>query len=337
MKETLWIGLGNSAQAWYRCALPANNLNQDWVGAMVGIPGKGGRVGTGNIYDLNINYDKYENIIIQLPSDEIWIPQIKEWRKEGKKIFYECDDFIHGIHNIKDHKFKSAFAKKRVRKYVDIMKICDGIICSTKFLANEYKKYNSNVYVCENGIDTNLYNNMPIYYEDDRVILGWSGGTGHLQAVKSWFGEILSVMSYTKNAHFLTCGANYADQAAQLYPERAIAIPWTTIENYPFIINAFDISIAPSHDSKYFKSKSDLRWLEAGASGNAVIANPITYKNIEDGVTGVLAKTPEEFEKKLVELIKNEELRKEIGLQAKEYITKNRDISVMKNQWAEIL
>jgi glycosyltransferase involved in cell wall biosynthesis len=337
MKKTLWIGLGNSAQAWYRCALPASNLNQDWVGATIGIPGKGGAIITGNISQSSIDYNKYENIILQLANGPEWIPQIKAWQKEGKKVFYECDDFIHGIHNIKDHKFKSAFAKKRVKQYVEVMKVCDGIICSTEFLGNEYKKYNKNIYICKNGIDTYLYNNQPIYYEDDRVVIGWSGGTGHLQAVKSWFGEILSVMNYMDNTHFVTCGANYADQLAKIFPERALAIPWTTIENYPFVINNFDISIAPSHESKYFKSKSDLRWLEAGASGRPVIANPITYKEIENGVTGVLAKTPEEFETKLVELVKNEELRREIGLQAKEYIRKHRDISVMKNQWAEIL
>ena len=337
MKQTLWIGLGNSAQAWYRCAMPANFLNQDWIGAYKGIPNKGGVIITGNIAEETIDYDKYENIILQLPLEPAWKEQVKEWQKEGKKVFYECDDFIHGIHNIKDHKYRSAFAKKRVKLYVDIMKACDGIICSTEYLAEQYQKYNDNVYVCQNGIDCNLYDNQKRHYEDDRVVIGWSGGTGHLQAMKSWFSEILSVMEYKHNAHFLTCGANYADQVAKLHPTRAISLPWTTIENYPFILSGFDISIAPSHTSKYFRSKSDLRWLEASASGVPVIANPITYKEIEDGVTGLLAATPEEFETKLVELINDEEMRREIGLQAKEYVQKHRDISVVKNQWSQIL
>jgi glycosyltransferase involved in cell wall biosynthesis len=337
MKETLWIGLGNSAQAWYRCAMPANHLNQDWVGAAHGIPNKGGVVLTGNMKTSVIDYDKYENIIIQLGSDPTWIPQIKQWQKEGKKVFYECDDFLHGIHNIKDHRFKSEFAKKRVKKYVEVMSACDSLICSTEFLANEYSKYNSEVYVCENGIDTELYENQKQQTQEETVFFGWSGGTGHLQAIKSWFNAILLVMNYKKNSYFVTCGANYADQAEQIFPNRATSIPWTTIENYPFVINSFDIAIAPSHDSKYFKSKSDLRWLEAGASGVPVIANPITYKEIKEGETGFLAETPEDFEEKLIKLIEDKDLRQKVGEQAREYIKQNRDISVMKNQWAQIL
>lgn len=337
MKETLWIGLGNSAQAWYRCAMPANHLDQDWVGAAHGVPNKGGVILTGNVKNSIVDYDKYQNIIIQLGSDPSWIPQIKEWQKEGKKVFYECDDFLHGIHNIKDHRFKSEFAKKRVKKYVEVMQVCDGLICSTEFLANEYKKYNSNVYVCKNGIDTELYVNEKPAPQGDTVFFGWSGGTGHLQAMKSWFNSILFVMNYKKNSYFLTCGANYADQAQDIFPDRSTSIPWTTIENYPFVINSFDIAIAPSHDSKYFKSKSDLRWLEAGASGVPVIANPITYKEIVDGETGFLAETNEEFEQKLINLIEDKELRTKVGEQARQYIKENRDISVMKNQWAQIL
>ena len=337
MKETLWIGLGNSAQAWYRCGLPANHLNQDWVGAAHGIPNFGGVIFTGNLNTSEIDYDKYENIIIQLGSDPVWIPKIKQWQKEGKRIFYECDDFLHGIHNIKDHRFKSEFAKKRVKKYIEVMQACDSLICSTEFLAEQYKKYNSDVYVCENGIDCSLYNNKKIENKHGQIIVGWSGGTGHLQAIKSWFNEILSVMTYKQNMHFVTCGANYADQSANLFPERSLSIPWTTIENYPYIINTFDIAIAPSHVSKYFKSKSDLRWLEASASEVPIIANPITYRHIEDGITGLLAETPKEFETKLVELINDEEMRRKIGIQAKEYVLKNRDISIAKNQWSQIL
>lgn len=337
MKNTLWVGLGNSAQAWYRCAMPANHLDQDWVGAAHGIPNLGGVILTGNLKSSVIDYDKYENIIIQLGSDPAWIPKIKEWQKEGKRIFYECDDFLHGIHNIKDHRFKSEFAKKRVKKYVEVMQACDSLICSTEFLADQYKKYNSDVYVCLNGIDSELYENQKPEPQGETVFVGWSGGTGHLQAMKSWFNALLLVMDYKKNSYFLTCGANYADQVDEIFPGRATSIPWTTIENYPFIINSFDISIAPSHESKYFKSKSDLRWLEASASGVPVIANPNTYKEIKEGETGFLASTTDEFEEKLSELIDNKELRTKVGEQARQYIKDHRDISIMKDQWSQIL
>jgi glycosyltransferase involved in cell wall biosynthesis len=337
MNNTLWIGLGNSAQAWYRCALPANHLDQDWVGMVGGAPGKSGIIIAGNLAEPVVDIDKYDNIIVELVNGQEWVDTVKEWRKQGKKVLYDCDDFIHGIHNINDHRFKSAFAKKRVKEYVEVMKVCDGIICSTEFLGNEYKKYNDNIYICKNGIDCGLYDVARPQREDGVIMIGWSGGTGHLQAIRSWFNKVIENMNAFENTNFISCGANYGDQLATIFPGRALSIPWTTIENYPYAISSFDISIAPSHVSKYFRSKSDLRWLESSAVGIPVIANPITYPEVEDGVTGMVAETPEVFDKKLEELIKDEELRREIGITAKKYIKKHRDISVMKNQWSEIL
>ena len=54
----------------------------------------------------------------------------------------------------------------------------------------------------------------------------------------------------------------------------------------------FDIAIAPSAENNLFRGKSDLRWLEASALGIPLVAHPDVYPEIEDGVTGVHARTP---------------------------------------------
>jgi glycosyltransferase involved in cell wall biosynthesis len=336
MDKTLWIGLGASAQAWYRCALPANNLDQDWAGYVNGPPTKGGAMISGNIY-AEPKLEDYKNIIIQFARGEKWIKLVSELQDKNIKVYYECDDFIHGINRMADHKFKKAYNKKAVKEYIDVLKVCDGVICSTEFLANEYKKYNNNIKVCKVGIDTKRYNVEKPYKTKGNTIIGWSGGTGHLQAVKNWYPVILDCLSLNDDLHFVSAGANYADEIAKIYPKQAISCPWTTIENYPYVISAFDISIAPSHESKYFKSKSDLRWVEASAAGIPVIANPNTYIEVEDNVTGLLATDKYEFYEKLNILIDNPDKRKEISDNAKEYIIENRDISKSCNQWVEAL
>jgi hypothetical protein len=54
----------------------------------------------------------------------------------------------------------------------------------------------------------------------------------------------------------------------------------------------FDVAIAPSAENNLFRGKSDLRWLEASALSVPLVAHPDVYPEIEDGVTGVHARTP---------------------------------------------
>ena len=85
--------------------------------------------------------------------------------------------------------------------------------------------------------------------------------------------------------------------------ERAIALPEHEIEVYPASMTLFDISFAPSAENNQFRGKSDLRWLETSALGIPLVAHPDVYPDIEDGVTGVHARTPEEVEAALLRLV----------------------------------
>ena len=86
----------------------------------------------------------------------------------------------------------------------------------------------------------------------------------------------------------------------------------------------FDIAIAPSSESNLFKGKSDLRWLEASALGIPLVAHPEIYPEIEDGVTGVHARTPAEVEAALIDLVDDAAKRERIGAQAYAYVAANR-------------
>jgi glycosyltransferase involved in cell wall biosynthesis len=99
----------------------------------------------------------------------------------------------------------------------------------------------------------------------------------------------------------------------------------------------FDMAIAPSSESNLFKGKSDLRWLEASALGIPLVAHPETYPGIEDGVTGLHARTPKEVEEALLTLVDDVELRERIGRQAYEHVAEHRRIQVAAERWRDVL
>ena len=326
----LFIGLGATAPSWYRCALPAHALGADWVGTYDNL---GGPVIAGNIEE--IDYNDYDIIVAQQPYGEKSLEFIKQRQSEGKKVIFECDDFLHGVKKIEGHKNQKAYHKKRLRQTVEVMQQCDAMICSTEFLSNEYSKYNPNQFVCENGIETEKYNiERP---EREPIIIGWAGGTGHHLAVGPWLEVISTILSEYEYVMFASIGVNYAQALEMRHEGQTLSIPWSTIENYPYSLTNIDIAIAPSHDSKYFKSKSDLRWLEASAAGIPCVVNPINYHDVEDHQTGLIAETPKEALNAIEKLIDDPSLKEKISNQAREYVKSKRDISITKEQWENSL
>lgn len=329
MPKTLFIGLGTTAPCYYRIALPSKYLeDSDWVGFVDGPPGKGHIVG-GSVEE--VNEDIYDVFVVQQAKGEDWLAWIDGKQKQGKKVVYEVDDFLHGVRKIKDHKHQKDFHKKNLKKYEDCMRQADAMICSTDFLSEQYSKYNSNQFVCKNGIDTDRYNvKVP---ERNYVVVGWAGGTGHHKAVGPWLEAVSDAMNMNQSIGFASVGVPYATALEERHPNRCLSVPWVGIENYPYALSNLDIVIAPAHDSKFFKSKSDLRVLEASAMGFPSIASPITYSD----TIAYIADSPEEVTDKILDYVNNPESIRNDGENAREWVTEKRDIRIMKNQWESAL
>jgi len=329
--NTCFISIAGSPPAWYRCALPAITMGQKWLGIVGGIPGEAAEL-AGNVEDPN--FDDFSHLIVQQANTEEWLEFIKERRSNGQKVIYEIDDFVHGVARIKEHTHRKAkqFTKKYVKLHNECMSECDAVICSTEFLANEYKKYNENIFVCKVGIDTERYIVEPP--ERDFVTIGWSGGTGHHLAVGPWLQEITKILDTYKNVIFASIGTAYADAIKNKYPDQTLTAPWTTIENIPFALTSFDIAIAPAHESKYHLAKSDLRWLEASAVGIPTVCDPRIYDEVNPSLA---ANSPKEAADIIMELIEDKEERISLGKHQQEYVQKNRDISIASTQWLDVI
>jgi len=251
-------------------------------------------------------------------------------------VLAEIDDYVHGARKNKHHELSDRFNLERVRDLEMGMRVCDGVIVTTEYLARRYRSINPHTYVCPNGIDLRRYSwNRPAR---KGVTIGFAGGVGHKASLVRWEPALRNVMRARPDVRFVSVGF----QAAQLFveefgPERAIAYPATDLETYPASMTLFDISFAPSAENNQFRGKSDLRWLETGALGIPLVAHPDVYPEIDDGVTGLHARTPEEAEAALLKLVDDAELRERIGRQAHEKVTAERRIEVVAESWAEVL
>lgn len=336
MTRVCFIGLDCSVPCYYRVMLPAMELGADWCG-VIGYPPHiqwvtGGVKGESQLPDL---IDDYDVVVVQQPQGDSWEATIKAIQGAGAKVVFEIDDYVHGIKERKDHHHAKSYDQRALVLYERCMRACDALICSTEYIAQRYKKFNPNVYVCRNGLDLARYKlGKP---KRDTVNIGWAGSTGHQKSMMPWLNYVGAVMDQKPEVNFISIGMPFATALQKQFGERALAIPWAAIEQYPAAMTMFDIALAPGGTGSWYKGKSDLRWLEAAALGIPMIARPSIYPEIEDGVTGFFATAPTELVEPLMGLIGDKTLREKVGAAAKEYVTEHRRIEVTAQDWRRAL
>lgn len=333
-RKVLFVGMGASAVAWYRCFLPAMFMNADWEGVAGEPPYLRYLTGLVKGRTQLANWLDYEVIVLQQPRGQGWLKLIRELQKRGVRVLYEVDDYLHAIRKQQDHDFRHAFNKDELKRLELTMRVCDGVICSTPYIARRYQSFNRRTWVCRNGIDIDRYS----LTRPDRptVNVGWAGATGHIKAAIPWLQQMMPVMAARENTCFVSIGQNFGDEFNKQFPDRGISVPWTALETYPAAMTMLDIALAPAGKTNFFRGKSDLRWVEAGALGIAVVADTDLYPEIEHGVTGFHASTPIEARDLVLQLVDDDDLRQRVGAAAREHVRSQRAMRVMVHQWGEV-
>ncbi len=335
LPRTLFVARGRTAVSWYRCALPAEFLGADWISMeerdaeLRQVAGNGGTIPPSD-------WANYEVVVLQQPSGAQWVRRIRQLQASGTVVLFEIDDYVHGVRKAADHDFKHLGDKKAVQNLELAMRVADGIICSTEWLARRYRRFNPRVYVCRNGLDLGRYAMTRPYRE--APVIGWAGATGHRKAVEPWLDAVVDVMKARPDVGFVSIGQPFHESVAQRVGEdRCTGIPFTMFESYPAAMTLMDIAIAPAGKSNFFRGKSDLRFLEAGALGIATVADPYVYPSLRHRVTGLHAAHPGEAREHLLALVDDRKLRERLGAAAREYVRDERGMNVMSRQWQSVV
>jgi len=232
----------------------------------------------------------------------------------------DCDDYwelsetspYYGIHKVKDYIY-------------NFLPAVDAITTTTTLFRAFLRQFNKNVYVLPNAIDKSLkqYENKP--EKHSRLRVGLIGGASHLYDLKLMEGFTRYLSEELKNdVQIVLCGfdtrgvdrpeysiwnefeqiltddyrtiskehmkylCNYIEGE---YPiDEAYRRYWSKdIYTYAELYNNIDVLIAPIEDNKFNKMKSELKSIEAGVMGKAIIAsnvgiNKLVLKNNENAL-----------------------------------------------------
>lgn len=201
---------------------------------------------------------------------------------------------------------------------INSIKAATFVTTTTPILAAKIKELNPNVHIIENGIDTSDEAWKPNKKESKRIRYGFTQGSTHIpdvelisdQVVRSlydhkFYSKCQVVLTgfeakykepsvYIGYERMLTDSLkvldkyekDYCRQLKSLHTPKECDKPYRRIESvdvveFGKVYDEFDISVAPLKDSEFNACKSELKMIEAGVKGCAVMVSDVNpYKLI---------------------------------------------------------
>jgi glycosyltransferase involved in cell wall biosynthesis len=195
-------------------------------------------------------------------------------------------------------------------------KLCAHAIVGNQHLANYVRAYNPHITIIPTCIDMDRHQVLDNVVTDKEVVLGWTGlkdNLGYMDII----GDVLQNIARKHPIKILVAsGADYHLDGVKVENHT-----WV-LENEINYLCESDIGLMPLKDTPRARGKCAFKALQYMAVGVPTVISPVGMNAdaIEDGISGFLANTPEEWRIRLECLITNPQLRHVMGRAARERV-----------------
>lgn len=239
-----------------------------------------------------------------------------------KLIIFDFDDAIFLHASSPANNFIDRF--KRPEKVKVVFKKSNHIIAGNRYLFDFALKYNNHATIVPTCIDTDKF--YPMTAErDSGVVIGWMGSVttvNFLDGLNDIFGVLLNQFPGLK----LKIVGGKLPLGDHI---KVINKAWR-LEDEIDDLKSFDIGIMPIPDNDWTKGKCGLKAILYMGMGIPCVCSDVGANKeiIVDGVNGFLARTKEEWIKKLSLLISNPMLRRDMGLEGRKTVEEKYSLKV---------
>jgi len=261
---------------------------------------------------------------------------LRDWHRwaalSGPRLVYETDDDV--LHP--DPTLPHLLDEDRQASIRECLQVADAVTCSTEPLAESLREHNPSVYVVPNYVHEDLL--AITRPRRERPTLVWAGGITHLPdmvLIQDVMGDLASEAATLGRGGFdlHLIGVDYSP----LFECPTRFTPWQVdVWDYYRAIDG-DVGIIPLAGTRFNASRSSVKALEYAALGIPVVASDVpAYRGfVVDGVTGFLARTPEDWTRHLRDLLADEAMRAEMGAKARE-LAESWTIQRNWRRWADV-
>lgn len=320
---------------WYRCILPAQELQKRGWDTSVGMPGASEKLGLGITYKDGMLAGWDINIFKLLMHQQV-LEFMGIMQRNGQVIGVDVDDFFQGLHqdNVATALTDPLVNNEMNRVWLEqIIRAANFVTVSTAFLADWYSSRVRDVRLIRNGIDFDRWQQRDV--SGDPVI-GWVGGllwrSGDIEGLADWLPGLVAdrgVRVY-HGGSMEQQGASFAQRVGL---REVIVGDMVSVAEYPSLFDHLNIGLVPLVPLPFNEAKSNLKGLEYAASGIPFVAYPThEYRLLAESGVGRLAETPDEWRDHVTELL-DESVRVEEGARIREIVGREWSMEVRGKSW----
>lgn len=250
----------------------------------------------------------------------------------NKKVYFDIDDLVFDRRYTDDMKALEGMTPAQraeydagVESYGRTLMACGAAITSTDVMAEELRKFVPEVILNRNAPNIRMVqlSNEAVRAreaqpaaEDASVRIGYfSGSSTHDVDLNLVAPAIAAVMQQRPQVQLAIVGEASVPNQLKSFGDRITKQPFIDWKLLPGVIADIDINIAPLDDTLFNRAKSENKWVEAALVQVPTVASNVgsLAQSIDDGETGLLASTTEEWEAALLQLVDDPQERSRIG------------------------
>ena len=274
-------------------------------------------------------------VLQRVPATARILDLISAWRDAGVLVVFDTDDLIFDPDLAAElPAVTSMTATERahyldgVRRYRTTLEACDGAIVSTVEIADHSRSLTglpaivvpNALGLIELRLAEQARRRRPSRRSSGVTIAYLSGSDSHQPDLDMVSGPIATILDRHPHVEFVIVGPVEPGPELVRFGDRVSSVgfqPWTTL---PTLLADISINVVPLVlPSQFNNAKSAVKWLEASAMGVATVASASApfVEVIDDGTTGLLCSTDDEWVDALESLVSDESARARIGSAAR--------------------
>lgn len=252
-------------------------------------------------------------------------------RRFARRLLFDFDDAVWLRDSYSEKGFHSG---KRRRRFQATVRRCDAVIAGNRFLADEVRPLNPNVFVIPTCVEPTAYPLAEHARPPGEARLVWVGSSSTLQGLER-NRQMLDTVGRAVPGVRLTV---VCDRFPAFDTLPVHGVRWDA-DTEATEIAASDVGIGWVPDDPWSRGKCGLKLLQYLAAGLAVVANPVGVQAdiITHGETGLLATTTDEWVNAVRTLASDLHLRRRLGRAGRERVEREYSVSVGGARWVRVL
>lgn len=251
----------------------------------------------------------------------------------SKNLIYDVEDYV--INNVNSHVNSVINPLKNPNKNKFLMNTADYVITSSPDL-NKYCLEVNNKKKCKyisSSVDASKFLPINSYNNNKKLTIGWTGTFSSKEYLDLLRDALINLRGRCDFKLLVIGNFEYE------FPEIDIEVIQWSRENEVRDMQKIDIGIYPLPDDPWVYGKSGLKAIQYMAFGLPTVATNIgtTPTIIEHMKNGLLVNSDQEWVASLEMLIKNPELRKTLGQNARKTVLNKYSVDAIKIEYFSII